>query len=164
MALSVPDRIIIADEVFIEPKFHKAFYAISNQNGTKLETTYQVLTWGDPTYADSGFGESGGVITVLEQLDGARARIDFAVSMANASNNTLHMFLGIDPDGESGYSPARGAANYGTIGASVDSFHYIELAAGMKLRVQAKITGSTGATIASLGTQLSIETKAKIAE
>jgi hypothetical protein len=64
----------------------------------------------------------------------------------------------------SGYSPARGAANYGAIGASVDSFHYVRLATGMKLRVQAKITGSTGATIASLGTQISIETKAQIVE
>jgi hypothetical protein len=84
MALSVPDRIIIADEVLIEPDFHRAFYAISNQNGTKLETTYNVLTWDSPVYVDTGFTESGGEVTVLEDLDNARARIDFAVSMANA--------------------------------------------------------------------------------
>ena len=162
MALTVPDKIVIADEILLDPKVYKSFYAESNQNGVELGTSYAKLTWDTPTYLDTGFTESGGEISVTSVLNNARARIDFSLSCANANNNTVHLLLGIDPDGLSGYSPERGAANYVTDGGSVNSFYYVTLQTGMKIRVQAKITGSTGATIASIGTQISIETKPEI--
>ena len=164
MALHVPDKVVIAGTVALREKFNKAFYAVTDQDGVELGTSYAVITWAEPTYSDSGFTEDSGEITVTEVLDNARARIDFAVSCSNASSNTLLIRLEQDPDGVSGYTPIRGAGNFAAIAGTVDGFHYLELQAGMKFRVQARIVGSTGAVIAALGTQIAIETKAEILE
>jgi hypothetical protein len=162
MGMAVPDQIKIGEDVLLSPKFNKAFYAISDQNGVALGTTWSVLTWDIPIYADSGFAENGGIITVEEVLNNARARIDCSVSCGNATNNTLMLVLSVDPDGQSGFSNVRAGACYAGVGGTIDLFHYLRLNTDMKLRTRARISGALGATIASLGTQIAIETKAEI--
>lgn len=139
-----------------------SLYYAQAANSNNLSTTLATIDLGTAVFADSGFSESGGVVTIGSALNGQRARVDWAINATGATNRVeIRSELQVDTGG--GFSAVASAANYSARNGTqntggVSGFHYLTLTTGMEIRVQALRDGSTANKIIN-GTMLSIETK-----
>jgi hypothetical protein len=139
------------------------FYALGNST-SNLGTSLGTVTWAAAAKSDAGFSEASGVITIGSDLDGEWARVDWAVGGDGATSRvTVDAELQVDPDGKSGYSAVKSTSIYSARDSThnhggVQGYHYLQLAEGMTIRVQAKRTGST-CNLVTNECSISIETK-----
>lgn len=163
---AIPGRITVQDILDLVPgggggSSPSLFYALSNQGGSSLGTSLGTLTWAAADFEDSGFSESGGVVTIGAALDGQRARIDWQIEATGATNRVeLRSQLQVDTGG--GFSVVKRAANYSARNSTqneggVSGFHLLTLATGMQIRVQALRQGSI-ANLHADGTSIAITT------
>ena len=144
------------------------FYAYANDT-SNLGTSLSPVDWSTGQFVDTGYtqtNESGtrDVVTIGADLDGKRARVDWMVGGEGATDIVeIRTELQVDPDGVSGYTTVKEAANNTAHDSTQDTggvvgHHYMTLATGMKIRISALRDGST-ANKRPLLCSLSIETK-----
>ena len=139
------------------------FYALGS-GSANLGTSLGTVPLAAASISDTGYSLASNEVTIAADLDGKNARVDWSVGGTGATNRVeIRSELQVDPDGLSGYSAVKSGSNYtarnGTQNTGgVHGYHYLALATGMKLRIQALRDGSTANLVAN-ATSLSIETK-----
>jgi len=135
-----------------------AIYYAQGAGTGNLGTSFSTLDWAAAAISDTGYSESGGVITISSALNGKVARIDWALEGSGATNRVeIRTQLRVDSSvvaTSSNYS----ARNTTQAQGGVAGFHYLTLSTGDQIDLQALRDGST-ANLITTGTMLSIETK-----